>query len=271
MKKKIAMIGGGNMAGALVAGLVASNYPRELIDVMDRNQSKCDRLYENYGVNTHLMAGQWLNECEIVVLAVKPQGMSQTIEQIKAFLKPGALAISIAAGLRIKDIARWLGSGLVVRAMPNTPALVKAGVVGLYVPQDLSSETQTVIRVLSVMGEVISVKSEDELDVLSTVSGSGPAYVFRFIESLEEAAVKRGFEREAARKMSILTVLGAAKLAVASTESPAQLRVNVTSKGGTTAEALRVMQERQFMEMMDEAVQAAYDRSQVLADELGRL
>ena len=121
------------------------------------------------------------------------------------------------------------------------------------------------------MGEVINVKSEEELDLLSTVSGSGPAYVFRFIEALEEAAVKRGFDSEGARRMAILTVLGAAKLAVSSTDSPAQLRINVTSKGGTTAEALRVMQEKGFMEMMDEAVQAAYDRSQQLADELGRL
>ena len=120
------------------------------------------------------------------------------------------------------------------------------------------------------MGETIEVKSEQELDWLSTVSGSGPAYVFRFIEALEAAAIKRGFDEQSARKMAILTVQGAAKLAVSSSDSPAQLRVNVTSKGGTTAEALRVMQEHHFMEMMDEAVQAAYNRSQVLADELGK-
>lgn len=271
MEKRIAMIGGGNMAGALTAGLVAAGYPRDRIDVMDRNQSKCDRLHSDYGVNTHLAAGDWLKAAEIVVLAVKPQGMAQTIEQIKNYLNPQAFFISIAAGLRIRDIARWLQSDNLVRAMPNTPALVKAGVVGLYVPPTLADQQAEAVDVLSAMGEIILVKSEEELDLLSTISGSGPAYVFRFIEALEAAAVKRGFAPEGARQMAILTVLGAAKLAVASSDSPSQLRVNVTSKGGTTAEALRVMEEHDFMTMMDEAVQAAYDRSQVLADELGRI
>ena len=131
--------------------------------------------------------------------------MKVAIDQIRPYLSDGALFISIAAGLRIKDIARWLGSDKVVRAMPNTPALVKAGVVGLYVPEGLEREKPLFVDVLKAMGEVIDVKSELELDLLSTVSGSGPAYVFRFIEALEEAAVKRGFESASARKMAILT------------------------------------------------------------------
>lgn len=270
MEKRVAMIGGGNMAGALVAGLVAAGYPADLIDVMDRNQAKCDRLQKDYGVNTHLKAGEWLKAAEVVVLAVKPQGLSQTISQCKEFFSEGALYISIAAGIRVSDIARWLGSFNLVRAMPNTPALVKAGVVGLYVPDAALAQKEIAQSILCAMGEIITVQSEEQLDLLSTVSGSGPAYVFRFIEVLEAAAIKRGFDPEKAREMAILTVLGAAKLAVASNDSPAQLRINVTSKGGTTAEALRVMDEHQFMEMMDEAVQAAYDRSQVLADELGK-
>lgn len=270
MEKRVAMIGGGNMAGALVAGLVAAGYPADLIDVMDRNQAKCDRLQKDYGVNTHLKAGEWLKAAEVVVLAVKPQGLSQTISQCKEFFSEGALYISIAAGIRVSDIARWLGSFNLVRAMPNTPALVKAGVVGLYVPDDALAQKEIAQSILCAMGEIITVQSEEQLDLLSTVSGSGPAYVFRFIEALEAAAIKRGFDPEKAREMAILTVLGAAKLAVASNDSPAQLRINVTSKGGTTAEALRVMDEHQFMEMMDEAVQAAYDRSQVLTDELGK-
>lgn len=270
MQKRIAMIGGGNMAAALVAGLAATGYPADCIAVMDRNEDKCARLHAQYGIFTHLTAGDWLTKADLVVLAVKPQGMKVAIEQIKPYLSDKALFISIAAGLRIKDIARWLGSDQLVRAMPNTPALVKAGVVGLYVPENLEGEKPLVVDVLKAMGEVIVVKSELELDLLSTVSGSGPAYVFRFIEALEEAAVKRGFDREGARKMAILTVVGAAKLVVQSSDSPAQLRINVTSKGGTTAEALRVMQEHHFMEMMDEAIQAAFDRSQVLADELGK-
>ena len=270
MQKRIAMIGGGNMAGALVAGLAAAGYLRDLIDVMDRNLDKCDRLHADYGVNTHLTAGDWLRAADVVVLAVKPQGLSQTIEEIKTYFNSEAFFISIAAGLRIKDIARWLESDRLVCAMPNTPALVKAGVVGLYVPKSLEEQKSVAVDVLSAMGEIILVQSEEQLDLLSTVSGSGPAYVFRFIEALEAAAVKRGFDSEGARRMAILTVLGAAKLASSSSDSPSQLRINVTSKGGTTAEALRVMDEHQFMTMMDEAIQAAYDRSQVLADELGK-
>ena len=271
MQKRIAMIGGGNMAGALVAGLSSAGYPSELLDVMDRNPGKCEKLHNAYGANTHLSAGDWLRDAEVVVLAVKPQGLSKTIEEIKPFLKKEAFFISIAAGLRVCDIARWLGSDRLVRAMPNTPALVKAGVVGLYVPEAAKDFEQIAQEILRAMGEVITVRSETEFDVLSTISGSGPAYVFRFIEALEAAAVKRGFDPQAARKMAILTVVGSAKLAQNSSDSPAQLRINVTSKGGTTAEALRVMEEHHFMEMMDEAVQAAYDRSQVLADELGKI
>lgn len=271
MNQRIAMIGGGNMASALVAGLVANHIDPTLIDVLDRNQDKCDRLSAKYGVNTHLCGGDWLKNVQIIVLAVKPQGMFETIESIRSYFNENALFISIAAGLRVGDLTRWLHSDRLVRAMPNTPALVKAGVVGVYVPDHLSEKDQTAAReVLQVMGEMIFVPSEAQLDLLSTVSGSGPAYVFRFIEALEAAVVKRGFDPVEARRMAILTVLGAAKLAVSSDEPPAKLRTNVTSKGGTTAEALRVMDEHQFMAMMDEAVQAAYDRNQVLADQLGQ-
>ena len=271
MNQRIAMIGGGNMAGALVAGLVANRVDPSLIDVLDRNQDKCDLLSEKYGVNTYLSVGDWLGKAQIVVLAVKPQGMFETIESIRSYLNENVLFISIAAGLRIADLTRWLHSDHLVRAMPNTPALVKAGVVGVYMPASLSSADQAAAKeVLQVMGEIIPVSSEMQLDLLSTVSGSGPAYVFRFIEALEAAVVKRGFDPVQARRMAILTVLGAGKLAIASDEPPAKLRANVTSKGGTTAEALRVMDEHHFMDMMDEAIQAAYDRNQVLADQLGQ-
>lgn len=271
MQKRIAMLGGGNMATALVAGLVGSGVNAKMIDVLDRNANKCEHLSQTYGVQTHQTEGDWLAEADVIVLAVKPQGLSQTIESLKTHFKEGALFISIAAGVRIADIARWVGSSRVVRAMPNTPALVGAGVVGLYVPSELEAEDRTVAQdVLAAMGEVITVNSEEQLDVLSTVSGSGPAYVFRFIEALEAAAVRRGFDEAGARRMAIMTVVGAGKLASLSHEAPSKLRENVTSKGGTTAEALRVMQEHDFMGMMDEAIQAAFDRNQVLADELGK-
>ena len=271
MNKRIAMLGGGNMARALVAGLVSAGLETINIDVLDRNADKCEALRRDFGVNAYEQAGDWLKAADVVVLAVKPQGLAQTIATLKHFLNPEALFISIAAGIRIADIARWLGSQKLVRAMPNTPCLIKAGVVGLFAPATIdANDKTTAYEILSAMGEVIETTSEQQLDLLSTVSGSGPAYVFRFIEALESGVVRRGFDEVAARRMAILTVLGAAKLAAQSTEAPAKLRANVTSKGGTTAEALRVMDERDFMEMMDQAIQAAYDRNQVLADELGK-
>lgn len=272
MNKRIAMLGGGNMARALVAGLVSAGLSGKNIDVLDRNADKCEALRRDFGVNAYEQGAQWLSEADVIVLAVKPQGLSQTIASLKHFFKPGTLFISIAAGIRITDIARWIGSEKLVRAMPNTPCLIKAGVVGLFVPSSIVQEDKEVaLEIMSAMGEVIEVQSEQQLDVLSTVSGSGPAYVFRFIEALEAGAVRRGFDEKAARRMAILTVLGAAKLAVQSDETPAKLRANVTSKGGTTAEALRVMDEHDFMGMMDQALEAAYDRNQVLADELGKI
>ncbi len=271
MQKRIALVGGGNMGGALVAGLVKGGMNPTFIDVLERNPQKCDHLAKAYGVTTHETTGEWLKNSDVIVLAVKPQGMAQTIADIKADFKSEALFISIAAGLRVDDLTRWVGSERLVRAMPNTPALVGAGVVGLYVPEALSEDDrQTACTVVGAMGEIMAVTNEKQLDVLSTVSGSGPAYVFRFIEALEAAAVVRGFDEALARRMAIMTVVGAGKLASTSDEPPAKLRQNVTSKGGTTAEALRIMEEHDFMGMMDEAIQAAYDRNQVLADELGK-
>lgn len=271
MQKRIAMIGGGNMATALVAGLIADGVDPASVDVLDRNVDKCERLHKLYGVNVHECAGDWLSQADVIVLAVKPQGLAKTIKEIKHLFRKDALFISIAAGVRVADISRWLGSNKVVRAMPNTPAQVNAGVVGWYAPLTLSDDEKALARkVIQAMGEVITVSTEEQIDWVSTVSGSGPAYVFRFIEAMEAAVVRRGFDPSEARRMAIMTVVGAGKLASLSSDSPAQLRENVTSKGGTTAEALRVMQEHDFMGMMDEAIQAAFNRSQQLADELGK-
>ncbi|MBO7172913.1 MAG: pyrroline-5-carboxylate reductase [Burkholderiaceae bacterium] len=269
MANRIAMIGGGNMATALVGGLIKNGFDPATIDVLDRNEHKRKMFAEEMKVVVHDAPGEWLKEATVVVLAVKPQGLAQTCETILPFLAPNALMFSIAAGVRIGTIARWTKTDKVVRTMPNTPSLVGAGVIGFFAPAGLDEEALALSKqVAEAMDEVIEVRSEQELDLLSTVSGSGPAYVFRFIEALEAAAIKRGFDPEGARRMAIMTLWGASKLAMESTEPPAKLRENVTSKKGTTAEALRVMQEHDFMGMMDEAIQAAYDRNQVLATEL---
>lgn len=271
MANRVAMIGGGNMATALVGGLIKNGYAPESIDVLDRNEHKREMFAREMGVVVHDAPGEWLKDASIVVLAVKPQGLAETIDTIVDYFAEDALMFSIAAGVRIETIARWTKTDKVVRTMPNTPALVGAGVIGFYAPETLESTiVEQAITIARAMGEVVTVRSEQELDLLSTVSGSGPAYVFRFIEALEAAAIKRGFDEQGARRMAILTLWGASKLAMESSEPPAKLRQNVTSKKGTTAEALRVMDEHDFMGMMDEAIQAAYDRNQVLATELDK-
>ena len=271
MANRIAMIGGGNMATALVGGLIKNGFDPASIDVLDRNEHKRKMFADEMNVVVHDAPGEWLKDATVIVLAVKPQGLAQTCETIVPFFNPEALMFSIAAGVRIATIARWTKTDKVVRTMPNTPSLVGAGVIGFYAPEGLEATVVDLAQqVARSMGEVIEVRSEQELDLLSTVSGSGPAYVFRFIEALEAAAIARGFDPEGARRMAKLTLWGASKLAMESTETPAKLRENVTSKKGTTAEALRVMQEHDFMGMMDEAIQAAYDRNQVLATELDK-
>lgn len=271
MANRIAMIGGGNMATALVGGLIETGFTASDIHVLDRNEHKREKFEKQFGAVAHDALGDWVKEMDVIVLAVKPQGLAVMCEALAPLVRADALVLSIAAGVRIADIKRWIGNENIVRTMPNTPSLVGAGVIGLFLPEGISGEQREMVeKIVPAMGEVIEVRSEKELDLLSTVSGSGPAYVFRFIEALEAAVIARGFEPQSARRMAIMTIVGAGKLASLSTEPPSKLRENVTSKGGTTAEALRVMNEHDFMGIMDEAVQAAYDRNQVLADELGK-
>ena len=269
MTKKIAIVGGGNMARALIGGLIQAKISPDCIDVVDHNQDKLQRLKNDFGVCVHSNLGQWVAQAHTLVMAVKPQVMALACKQVLPFKAPDALVVSIAAGIRIEQFKDWMQTDHVVRAMPNTPSMVGAGVVGLYIPQSLNETMAKLARsIMPAMGEVIEVDSEEQLDWLSTVPGSGPAYVFRLIEALEEAMTRRGFEQSKARKMAVMTIVGAGQLALLSQESPTTLRENVTSKGGTTAQALRVMDEHGFMQMMDEAVQAAYDRNQELAEQL---
>ena len=179
--------------------------------------------------------------------------------------------VSIAAGLRMADLSRWLGGHRrLVRCMPNTPALIGAGITGLAADASVDDAgREAAERVLSAVGSTVWVDDEARLDAVTAVSGSGPAYVFHFIEALEAAAAGQGFDAATARKLAIDTVLGAAKLAAGSDEPPALLRERVTSKGGTTAAALQLLGERGFMALIDDAVKAAQRRSVVLGDELG--
>ncbi len=268
---KVSFIGGGNMAAAIIGGLVASGAQPADIEVVEINADSRAQLAARYGVVTHTDVSQ-ARLHDLVVLAVKPQTLPEVAAALAARLS-GQLVVSIAAGVRVADLARWLGGHeRIVRAMPNTPALVQAGITGLYAPPAVNSngrsQAETVLRAV---GGVAWVESEGQLDAVTAVSGSGPAYVFYCIESLEAAAVEQGLSAAAARQLALQTFFGAAKLALESGEEPAVLRQRVTSKGGTTERGVAALESAGLKRAFEQAVEAASRRSAELGDELGRL
>lgn len=266
---KIVFLGGGNMASALVGGMLERGFAAAQIVVVELARERRDWLVQTFGVGVAADVGV-VPGADALVLAVKPQQMREALAPLAGRLG-GALAISVAAGLRVADLARWLGGHeRVVRAMPNTPALIGAGVTGMYAPPAVDAAGRGLAeRILSAVGSVVWVEDEARMDAVTAVSGSGPAYVFHFIEALEAAAVARGFDAHTARRLALDTVLGAAKLAASSEDSPGVLREKVTSKGGTTAAALAVFGEGDLLGLVGRAVAAAEARGRELGDELG--
>jgi len=271
-KQQIGFIGGGNMASSLIGGLVSNDYPADKITVADLDTDKLVCLNETFGINTTTDTQALANEMDIIVLAVKPQHMQAVAERISsAVQQKKPVIVSIAAGIRIDALERWLGSGLaVVRCMPNTPALVKTGATGLYANAQVNDgQKDQVESLLRAVGVTVWVNSEQDLDAVTALSGSGPAYFFLMMEALEAAAVDAGLDQKTAQLLTQETALGAAKMALASSESAAVLRERVTSPGGTTERALGVMDARGLKDIYHAAVLAARDRSIELSDELG--
>ena len=268
----IAFIGGGNMTRSLVGGLLADGYPAERITVTEPEPDRRQALADDLGVTVTGDNVDTAANAGTVVLAVKPQVIHEVAEQIGGSIADsGALVISIAAGVRIGDIERWLGgSPAVVRTMPNTPALVQSGATALVanarVTEGQRNEAESLLRAV---GLTQWLEDERLMDAVTAVSGSGPAYFFLLMEALEEAAVAQGLEREAARLLTLETAIGAAKMALESSEPPARLRERVTSPGGTTEQALRVLEEGNMRELMGRAVTAAARRAQELGTMLG--
>ncbi len=242
---KITFLGGGNMATALIGGLLNHGFPSSDIAVIEIGAENRARLERNFRVQCSAAPDAANMHCDALLLAVKPQQMREACAPLLPFLKQ-QLIISIAAGVRLVDLARWLGGyDRLVRAMPNTPALIGAGLTGLFSHPSVSeAERLGAERVLQAGGSTVWVNDEAQIDAVTAISGSGPAYVFLFIEALQQAAAELGFSPKQARQLSIETVLGAAKLAAQSDEPASVLRERVTSKGGTTEAALRVMAER---------------------------
>jgi pyrroline-5-carboxylate reductase len=269
---RIAFIGGGNMARAIIGGLLAKQAAHaEEILVVEPDSSARLRLLAEYGVKAIEAPGPDLAHAHVIVLAVKPQNMREAAGQLAAFAGD-ALFITIAAGIRIADLVRWLGGRTrVVRAMPNTPALVHAGITGLHAPPEVGeADRGHAERLLGSVGATLWFGEESDLDAVVAVSGSGPAYVFYAIEALEEAARSLGLADGASRSLALWTFVGATKLAIERGEEPAALRAQVTSKGGTTERAIQVLEAGGLKAQFLAAVRAARDRSIEMGDALGK-
>ena len=268
---KITFLGGGNMAIALVGGLMQRGFAPHDLSVIEILPEARERLTAQFAINVFGEASIEALACDVLVLAVKPQQMRTAL----ASLPTGdntPLIVSIAAGLLVDDLARWMGGyRRIVRAMPNTPALIGAGMTGLYADPSVSIEDKNRAEaILGAVGETVWVNSEDLIDSVTAISGSGPAYVFLFLEAMQEAARELGLSPETARSLAIQTVIGSAQLAEQSSDPVSVLRERVTSKGGTTEAALKKKAEMGVKEGLIAGMHAAAERSRELGIELGR-
>lgn len=266
----ICFVGGGNMAGALIGGLLKRGFSPAHVRVVEINPDSCKRLHKDFGVRAAPEMSASVAYSEVVVLAVKPQQMHEVTVQLKPILD-GKLVISIAAGIRAEDLARWLGSQNIVRAMPNTPALIRSGITGLFaLPGVNEARRRDAQTILAAVGKTLWLQSETMMDAVTAVSGSGPAYVFYFIEAMQKAARELGLNEQDARSLVLETFIGATKLAESSEEDVSELRARVTSKKGTTERALLSMEANRVQQHIASALHAAAERSRELGDELGK-
>ncbi|WP_322998238.1 pyrroline-5-carboxylate reductase [Castellaniella sp.] len=268
----LALIGGGNMANALASGLIGRRCAAADVHVIDPGDDTRAH-WESQGTTTASAPDARLSACRVWFFAVKPQIMAQVVQQCRPWLQPDTLVISIAAGIPGSAIARWLGDDAapytrIVRCMPNTPALIACGMTGMAaLPGVDESDRALAEELLRAVGDVLWVADDAAIDAVTAVSGSGPAYVFLFLEALMAAGIDQGLAPEQARQLALATFHGATQLATLSPDSPAVLRERVTSKGGTTAAALAVFQQRGQTDILREAVAAAARRAGELARE----
>lgn len=266
----ICFIGGGNMATALIGGLLGQGYAAAQISVVEINAENRARLQSEFAVRIVESVKDGVAGSQVIVLAVKPQQLREVALALAPLLS-GQLLISIAAGIRAVDLARWTGSQMIVRAMPNTPALIQSGMTGLYaLPAVDQTERAEAQGILVAVGDTLWLEDESMMDAVTAISGSGPAYVFYLIEALQQAAIGLGFGAEDARRLSVATFLGGSKLAAESPEDIGVLRARVTSKNGTTERALTSLSENRVAEHLVQAAMAAAARSREMGEELGQ-
>jgi pyrroline-5-carboxylate reductase len=266
----IAFIGGGNMASAIIGGLLRQGMLPTQITVVEPFADAAARLQKDFGVTVLSAAGPALGAAQLVVWAVKPQVFKEAAAPVASHTRQ-ALHLSVAAGIRTDSICNWLGSDRVVRTMPNTPALVGQGITALFACAGVSAAEKTrVEQVIATTGQFLWVTQESHLDAVTALSGSGPAYVFFFLEAMTEAGMGMGLSQEQAYRLAVATFSGASSLAAASSESPEVLRQRVTSKGGTTYAAITAMENAGIKQAFIQAMQAAEQRARELGDEFGK-
>ena len=266
----VAFIGGGNMASAIIGGLIRQGLDATRIAVVEPFEEARARLAQQFAITAVAEAGPFLSRAAVVVWAVKPQTFREAAAAVAPHA-PKALHLSVAAGISSDSISRWLGTGRIVRAMPNTPALVGQGMTGLFArPEVGEADRQLIATMLRPTGRTLWVDAEKQLDAVTALSGSGPAYVFYFLESMVQAGLEMGLSAEQARELSIATFQGASHLAAASSDPLEEMRERVTSKGGTTHAALTSMETAGMKDSFVSALHAAEKRAQELGEEFGR-
>lgn len=269
---QIAFIGGGHMTTGLVGGLCSRGVPPGTITVADPLEAARTRLVRDFGVRCTADNDDATRDAAVVVLAVKPQDMAMVARGIAAGLATRRpVVISVAAGIRVHDLARWIGPSIpVVRAMPNRPALIGAGITALFAGADVQpAAREQAERVMTAVGATLWVAEESQLDVVTAISGSGPAYFFLLSEVLEAAGIGLGLPQSAARRLAVETARGAGRMLAENPETPSRLREQVTSRGGTTAAALEVLERADVRGIFGRAVAAAAQRAAELADQFG--
>lgn len=270
-KMRIAFIGAGNMAASLIGGLRAKGLEAAQIRASDPGEETRARVSAEHGIETFADNTQAIDGADVVVLAVKPQAMKAVCEAIRPSLKPNQLVVSIAAGITCASMNNWLGAQPIVRCMPNTPALVRQGASGLFATAEVTAEQrQQAQELLSAVGIALWLNEEQQLDAVTAVSGSGPAYFFLLIEAMTAAGVKLGLPADIAAQLTLQTALGAAHMAVSSDVDAAELRRRVTSPAGTTEAAIKSFQANGFEALVEQALSAAAHRSAEMAEQLGR-
>jgi pyrroline-5-carboxylate reductase len=268
---RIAFIGAGNMAASLIGGLRAQGVDASAIRASDHGAEQRAKISAEHGIQTFAANAEAIQDADVIVLAVKSQVMKAVCLDLAAHIGANQLIVSIAAGITCASLENWLGPRAIVRCMPNTPALLRQGVSGLYANSQVSAtQRQQAEQLLSAVGLALWLEQEQQIDAVTAVSGSGPAYFFLLIEAMTAAGEKLGLPRDTAAQLTLHTALGAARMAVASEVDAAELRRRVTSPAGTTEAAINSFQAGGFEALVEQALNAAARRSAELAEQLGQ-